>query len=226
MIRATIRSFAAGLLAAGVLAVSALPAAASQSGPGLGDPTPASSSTPAPPPSTITPPPCVLGLCVPWVWYQPTSVVSNNALLPIPAFGSSLDNNTPGSATLTDMVAGSVTVSAQLAGTIGLSPSAQDIAGAIAQLTPQVGVQAMVSMTKTVNITVPQGDQGVITFGVPAVLVKGYVHTRGVFGNVTSTPMEAWAPLYPTVFGFNAYVQPLVGSGPKSEVPVIPVPAG
>ena len=28
--------------------------------------------------------------------------------------------------------------------------------------------------------------------------------------------MEAWAPLYPTVFGFNAYVQPLVGSGPKN----------
>jgi hypothetical protein len=197
---------------------------APQPGSGLSDTTPASSSTPAPPPVSFGPPPCAFGVCVPWVWYQATSVVNNNALLPVPAFGSSMDNNTAGPAMLTDMVQGTVQVAAQLAGTVGLSPSAQDIAGAIAQLTPQVSAQAQLQTTKTVEVTVPQGDKGVITFGVPAVLVKGYVHTRGVFGHVTSTPLEAWAPLYPTVFGFSAYVQPLVGNGPQSEVPVIPVP--
>lgn len=197
---------------------------APRSGSGLSDTIPASSSTPAPPPTSFGPPPCAFGVCLPWVWYQATSVVNNNALLPIPAFGSSLDNNTPGSATLHDAAQGQIQVGAQLTGTVGANPSGGAIAGAIAQLAPQVSAQVQVQTTKTVDITVPHGDKGVITFGVPGVLVKGYVHTRDVFGHVTSTPVEAWAPLYPTVFGFNAYVQPLVGSGPQSEVPVIPVP--
>lgn len=206
-----------------VVAAPALPAAASQPGSGLGDPTLGSSSTPAPPPGTIAPPPCFFGICLPWVWYQPTKVIDNNALLPIPAFGSALNNNTADPTTLQDEVSGSVTVSAQLAGKFGGDPSAEDIAGAIATLDPSVGVSATVSTDKTVEITVRLGDQGVIEFGVPAVLVKGFIHTRNVFGKVTSTPAEAWAPLYPTVFGFNAYVQPLAGKGPKSEVPVIPL---
>jgi hypothetical protein len=121
------------------------------------------------------------------VWYKATSVVNNNALLPIPTFGSSLDNNVSGSSKL---------------------------------------ASATITETKTVEITVPHGDQGVIMFGVPAVEVKGYLYTRDVLGHVTRTPMEAWAPLYPAVFGFNAYVTPLAGKGTQSEVPVIPLPAG
>lgn len=226
MIRAKRCSFAAVLLAIAVVAASALPAAAATPGPSLSDPTPASSSTPAPPPGTVGPPPCFLGLCIPWVWYQATSVVNNNELLPVPAFGTSLDNNTSDPATLTDKVTGSVQVSAQLVGKFGVSPSASGIAAGTAELDPSVGVQATVTAEKDVAITVPPGDQGVIEFGVPAVLVNGYIYTRNIFGKVTSTPAQALVPLYPTVFGFNAYVQPLVGNGPPSEVPVIPLPAG
>ena len=158
------------------------------------------------------------------MWYQATSVV-NNMLMPIPGFGSSLDNNTGSPATLTDEASGSITVSAQLLGKFGLNPGAAPIAGAVAELDPQVGASATVTTNKTVAITVPTGDQGVIEFGVPAVEVNGFIHTRDVLGNVTSTPAQAVAPLYPTVFGFNAQVQPLVGNGPSSEVPVIPLPA-
>ncbi len=226
MIRAKRCTLAAVLLAVAAVAASALPAAASQPGSGLSDSFPASSSTPAPPPSTVGPPPCSFGLCLPWVWYQATSVVDNNALLPIPAFGVSLDNNTSDPAMLTDKVTGSVQVSAQLVGKFSVSPSSSGIAAGTAELDPSVGVQATVTAEKDVAITVPPGDQGVIEFGVPAVLVDGVIHTRGIFGKVTSTPAQALVPLYPTVFGFNADVQPLVGNGPPSEVPVIPLPVG
>lgn len=208
-------------------AVPQAPAPAPQSGPGLSDTTPASSTTPAPPPSTLQPPPCAFGACIPWVWYKATAVINNNALLPIPAFGASMDNNTPKSSTLTDTATGSITVGAQLGGKIGSGgPSAAGIASAIGEIDPQVSASVTVTTTKTVNIQVPHDYQGVITFGVPAVEVKGYVYTRDMFGHVTRIPMNAWAPVYPTIFGFNAYVTPLAGSGPKSEIPVIPIPAG
>src|ERR1700722_13296359 len=212
MIRIKRCTLAVVLLTVAGVAASALPAVASQPGPGLSDPFPASSSTPAPPPSTVKPPPCAFGLCVPWVWYQATRVVNNAALLPIPAFGVSLDNSTSDPAMLTDKVTGSIQVSAQLVGkfTVSMAPSASSIAGGAAELDAALGAQAKVAAEKDVEITVPPGDQGVIEFGVPAVLVDGIIHTRGILGKVTSTPAQALVPLYPTVFGFSAHVQPLV----------------
>lgn len=226
MLRATRRTFAVVLTAFAAFTASALPAAADQQplpGLGLSDTTPASSSTPPDSPSSIEPPPCSDGYCVPWVWYQATKIINNNALIPIPAFGTSMDNNTPDPANLTDMVKGSVQVTAGLSGSIPIAPGA--VAGSIAALTPSVQGQATVETDKTVEIKVRPGYQGVILFGVPAVLVEGYVHTRDASGHVTSIPEEAWAPAYPVVFGFNAYVQKLHGVGPKSEIPVVPVPA-
>lgn len=226
MLRAARRTFAVVLTAVAAFAASALPAAADQQpvpGLGLSDTTPASSSTPPDSPSSIEPPPCSDGYCVPWVWYQATKIINNNALIPIPAFGTSMDNNTPDAATLTDMVKGSVQVTAGVTGKI--APPAAAIAGAVAELDPSVQGQATVETDKTVAITVRPGYQGAILFGVPAVLVKGYIHTRDSSGHVTSIPEEAWAPAYPVVFGFNAYVQKLHGVGPKSEVPVVPIPA-
>lgn len=204
----------------------ATPAAVPPSGSGLSDAVPASSSTPAPPPSSFTPPPCEFGVCVPWVWYKATRVINNNAMLPIPTFGESMDNNTPNKTTLTDTVSGTVTVGAKLGGNLSANPSAMGIAAGTAGIMPEVSAQVSITETKTVAVPVPAGDQGVIMFGVPAVEVAGKVLSRSVTGKITSTPMNAWVPLNPSVFGFNAYVTPLTGSGPRSELPVIPVPAG
>jgi hypothetical protein len=153
-------------------------------------------------------------------------VINNNALIPVPTFGESMDNNTPNTTTLTDTVTGTITVGAQLGGKIGGSPSVEGISAATASIDPQVSASVSITETKTVAVPVPAGDQGVIMFGVPAVEVAGEVLSRDVTGHITSTPMNAWVPLNPSVFGFNAYVTPLTGSGPKSELPVIPVPAG
>lgn len=209
-------------------ALPAAPAASSQPASALSDAVPASSSVPAPPESAWQPPACdkVLGLCLPWVWYKATSVINNNALLAAPTFGSSLDNNTHNTAMLHDTVTGTVTISAQLAGQLSANPSFAGISGGTVGIDPQVSASVTITETKTVDISVPAGDQGVILFGVPAVEVAGDVFTRSVTGKITTIPMDAWVPLNPSVFGFSAYVTPLAGPAQKHEIPVIPIPAG